>query len=95
MQCDAQIQHLLEAVWHQNYHGFSDYIRDTGAASGGSDMNRHLSLMASQSVAAPPSGKEDILQSFGQMTHWCFLIFGKWPLKFWGVIWPKDSLVLG
>ena len=24
-----------------------------------------------------------------------FLIFGKWPLKFWGVIWPKDSLVLG
>ena len=22
-----------------------------------------------------------------------FLIFGKWPLKFWGVIWPKDSLV--
>ena len=24
-----------------------------------------------------------------------FLIFGKWPLKVWGVIWPKDSLVLG
>ena len=24
-----------------------------------------------------------------------FLIFGKWPLKFWGVIWPKNSLVLG
>ena len=24
-----------------------------------------------------------------------FLIFGKWPLKFWEVIWPKDSLVLG
>ena len=24
-----------------------------------------------------------------------FFIFGKWPLKFWGVIWPKDSLVLG
>ena len=23
-----------------------------------------------------------------------FFIFGKWPLKFWGVIWQKDSLVL-
>ena len=24
-----------------------------------------------------------------------FFYFGKWPLKFWGVIWPKNSLVLG
>ena len=24
-----------------------------------------------------------------------FLILGKWPLKFGGVIWQKDSLVLG
>ena len=75
MQCDAQIQHLLEAVWHQNYHGFSDYIRDTGAASGGSDMNRHLSLMASQSAAAPPSGKEDIIISQLLYTFSTFLWF--------------------
>ena len=33
MQCAAQTQHLLEAVWHQNYHGFSDYIRDERSAA--------------------------------------------------------------
>ena len=28
MQSVAQTQDLLQAVWHQNYHGFSDYIHD-------------------------------------------------------------------
>ena len=35
------------------------------------------------------------LQWFGQMTPWFFFIFGKWPLKFWEVIGPKNCLVLG
>ena len=28
MQSVAQTQDLLQALWHQNYHGFSDYIHD-------------------------------------------------------------------
>ena len=37
----AQTQDLLQAVWHQNYHGFSDYIHDE------TSMNPHHLLHSS------------------------------------------------
>ena len=37
----AQTQDLLQAVWHQNYHGFSDYIHDE------TSLNPHILLPSS------------------------------------------------
>ena len=42
IQSFAQTQHLLEAVWQQNYHGFSDYIKDE---------NMHHATNASENTA--------------------------------------------
>ena len=41
MQSVAQTQDLLQAVWHQNYHGFSDYIHDEAS------LNPHILLPSS------------------------------------------------
>ena len=37
----AQTQDLLQAVWHQNYHGFSDYIHDEPS------LNPHVMIQSS------------------------------------------------
>ena len=41
MQSVAQTQDLLQAVWQQNYHGFSDYIQDE------TSLNPHTLLSSS------------------------------------------------
>ena len=66
MQCDAQIQHLLETVWHQNYHGFSDYIRDN--SGGGLDINKHLSLSSGGYYPAGRPSQKQLTAAAAQST---------------------------
>ena len=79
MQCDAQIQHLLETVWHQNYHGFSDYIRDNSGGGGGLDINKQLSLSSGGYYPAGRPSQKQLTAAAAQSTS---AQWGKVPSKF-------------
>ena len=67
----AQTQDLLQAVWHQNYHGFSDYIHDE------TSMNPHLVLPSSNFHQLSSDNRTNSLWNYHQkLMHDSFHTFG-------------------